>query len=122
MSYCRWSTNDFQCDLYCYEDCSGGWTTHVAGLKRSPDWVKAPDTKDVKTLEIWHQKSYVPIGKPYDGKSFNDPTLEDFKARLLSLREVGYIFPDRVLDLVDEEITDAAKIADDESHEDDWAI
>jgi len=30
MSYCRWSTDDFQCDLYCYGDCSGGFTTHVA--------------------------------------------------------------------------------------------
>ena len=27
MSYCRWSHNDS--DLYCYDDSSGGWTTHV---------------------------------------------------------------------------------------------
>jgi hypothetical protein len=30
MSYCRWSSNDFQCDVYVYEDVAGGWTTHVA--------------------------------------------------------------------------------------------
>src|SRR5687767_6611694 len=34
MSYCRWSTDDFQCDLYCYEDVSGGFTTHVAGRRK----------------------------------------------------------------------------------------
>ena len=27
MSYCRWSRDGS--DLYCYEDASGGWTTHV---------------------------------------------------------------------------------------------
>lgn len=26
MSYCRWSTDDFKCDLYIYEDVAGGWT------------------------------------------------------------------------------------------------
>ena len=34
MSYCRWSTDDFQCDLYIYEDCNGGWTCLVAGRRR----------------------------------------------------------------------------------------
>lgn len=33
MSYCRWSSNNFQCDVYVYADCNGGWTTHVAGNK-----------------------------------------------------------------------------------------
>lgn len=26
MSYCRWSDDS---DVYVYEDCRGGWTTHV---------------------------------------------------------------------------------------------
>ncbi len=33
MSYCRWSSDNTNCDLYCYEDCSGGFTTHVAGFR-----------------------------------------------------------------------------------------
>lgn len=38
MSYCRWSTNFGQCDVYVYEDVHGGWRTHVAGrrLKHLP--------------------------------------------------------------------------------------
>lgn len=31
MSYCRFSSMNFMCDVYVYEDCYGGWTTHVAG-------------------------------------------------------------------------------------------
>ena len=30
MSYCRFSSMNWMCDVYVYEDCSGGWTTHVA--------------------------------------------------------------------------------------------
>lgn len=34
MSYCRWSSMNWRCDAYVYEDCGGGWTTHVAGRRR----------------------------------------------------------------------------------------
>lgn len=51
MSYCRWSSDFGECDVYVYEDVSGGWTTHVAGRKlkkKVPDEVKAmyPETGD----------------------------------------------------------------------------
>jgi hypothetical protein len=72
MAFCRWS-ND--CDVYCYEDSSGGFTTHVSGRKD-------------------------------DGKiqNFNDPDLRSFLARLRSLREAGYRFPDDVIAEVESEI------------------
>lgn len=44
MSYCRWSSDHFECDAYVYEDVSGGWTTHVAGRRRKtklPDSIKS---------------------------------------------------------------------------------
>jgi hypothetical protein len=44
MSYCRWSSDHFECDVYVYADVSGGWTTHVAGRRRKhrvPDDIKA---------------------------------------------------------------------------------
>lgn len=34
MSYCRWSSMNWRCDVYVYEDVGGGWTTHVAGRRR----------------------------------------------------------------------------------------
>ena len=37
MSYCRWSSDNFQCDVYCYADVSGGYTTHVKDGKTYND-------------------------------------------------------------------------------------
>ena len=56
MSYCRWSSDHFECDVYVYEDCSGGWTTHVAGRRRKnklPDEIKAmyPSRDDEEWVE-----------------------------------------------------------------------
>ena len=34
MSYCRWSSMNWRCDVYVYDDVAGGWTTHVAGRRR----------------------------------------------------------------------------------------
>jgi hypothetical protein len=48
----------------------------------------------------------VPLDGPYAGQSFNDPTLEAFKARLLLLRDAGYHFPDYVIERIDAEIAE----------------
>lgn len=123
MSYCRWSSDNWQCDLYCYEDCSGGWTTHVASRRRVGD---IPDDRMQDFLEmkitaeeyIENHKAQmeavgnselVCIGLPHDGETFNDATLEQFKARLLLLRSIGYRFPDYVLERVEEEITQSVR-------------
>ena len=34
MSYCRWSSMDFKCDLYVYEHVGGFWQAHVATRRR----------------------------------------------------------------------------------------
>ncbi len=33
MSYCRFSSMNMMCDVYVYQDCRGGWTTHVANAR-----------------------------------------------------------------------------------------
>lgn len=119
MSYCRWSSDDWKCDLYCYEDFMGGWTTHVAGRKAIgvPKELPFPygRPEDKQAIQNWvksHQEvmeylktaEYRTITLPHAGETFNDATLGDFKARLLQLRWLGYNFPDYVLEAVDEEI------------------
>ncbi len=118
MSYCRWSTDDFQCDLYCYEDANGGWITHVAGNRPigdipQVDWSLLRDDEASQAEWVRQSKAQsewlcgaerAPIGLPYDGQSFSDPTLEDFRTRLTMLRKAGYRFPDSVLADVSEEI------------------
>lgn len=116
MSYCRFSSDNFRCDLYCYESCYGGWITHVAGNRIIGDLPSMPTSQEIlddpkrATLQLNAHLNAVrgatrePIGGPCDGETFNDPTLEDFLRRLVSLREMGYRFPDGVLEAVREEI------------------
>ena len=113
MSYCRWSSNDWQCDIYAYEDVMGGYTIHVASNRIVGDIPKADHIKDIRLWIEAHKKQMdwldkndkrEKIGLPYDGESFSEPTLEDFKNRLLELRNIGYKFPDYVLETIDEEM------------------
>ena len=135
MSYCRWSSDDFACDVYCYEDVSGGYTTHVAGNKAIIDRSTLPDCpempprgSDEATVKAWAEKYVVrhkalmalmenakrkPIGLSHDGESFNDPDLESFLERLLALKTIGYNVPDWVIESVREEIADAMLAARD---------
>lgn len=112
MSLCRFSSNNFGCDLYCYYDCDGGITTHVARNRVLGDIPKVPSLATVSNEE-WlaahqAQMSFIDtaerahIGLPEDGESFNNPDLESFKSRLTYLRELGYVFPDYLFD-ADEE-------------------
>lgn len=126
MSYCRWSSMDFKCDLYCYEHVDGTWTTHVAGNKVvSPIFPDAPWALLTKGGRIgmfiwrhWHNLHMFTvrrgirrdIGLKYDGETFKDDSPEAFKETLLMLRAEGYKFPDYVLEAVDEEIAGRATI------------
>lgn len=114
MSYCRWSSDNWKCDLYCYADVSGGYTTHVAGRKRVghipdvPDILTTPSdewTKAYKTqMAALKSTKLIDIGLPYDGMSFNDDDLESFLDRVNCLKEAGYRVPMYVLEDIEEEI------------------
>jgi len=127
MSYCRWSSDDFQCDLYCYEDCTGGWTTHVARNKLVPKeplppkiaWKKGAGKKAAdawvarhnRVNEILKKARRVNLKLPLAGESFNDPTLEKFLERVISLRAIGYRCPDSLIEIIFEEIKEAEATA-----------
>ena len=34
MSYCRFSSMNWMCDVYVYADVNGGWSTHIAGRRK----------------------------------------------------------------------------------------
>lgn len=116
MSYCRWSSDDFKCDLYIYEDTSGGFTTHVAGRKHTGDIPTVP-TFGTVTMQEWteaNQKQsdwlvkadYKEIDLPYAGETFNDETLEDLLLRVENLISLGYRVPKYVIQTIKEEIID----------------
>lgn len=116
MAFCRWSSMNWRCDLYCYEDVAGGFTTHVAGNRVVGDIPEEPDLSLLRTastdwlgkhravMEFLATAERTPITLPHAGETFNDYTLAAFKERLLYLRGLGYLFPDDVLSEIDEEI------------------
>jgi hypothetical protein len=60
MSYCRWSSDFFECDVYVYANVSGAWTTHVAGRRFKhivPDELKNayPKQSDPQWVEKYMQ-------------------------------------------------------------------
>ncbi len=113
MSYCRWSSDNWQCDLYCYE-AYDGIVIHVASnrvdikLPELPEWTEESSDEWFKVhqeqMKLLDDCKRVDIGLEYDGESFVRLDLEEFRDKLIELREIGYIFPDYVLDGVREEI------------------
>lgn len=109
MSFCRWSSMDFTCDLYCYES-SEGFVTHVASSRvigdiPKLDWSFLLNPKSEEEMEKFlksqeEQFKFLDtakrefIGLPSDGMTFVDETEENFLNRLEMLREQGYNFPE----------------------------
>lgn len=114
MSYCRWSSDDFACDIYAYE-ADNGFTIHIAGNRILGDVPKMLPIDHEDWLSAYRaQHEFLATAQretitlPHAGETFVCDDLEDFKARLLMLREIGYNFPDYVLDEIDAEMKDEA--------------
>lgn len=115
MAYCRFSTDDFKCDIYCYEDVSGGYTTHVAGMRYvHKDPLPSPVVLNSDNVGEWFDRykkvqqmigmaDHVEIGLPYDGETFNDPDVESFIERIRMLKKAGYNVPDDIEDRIRED-------------------
>lgn len=118
MSYCRFSCDDFQCDLYVYESVYGGFVTHVAGNRvvfQEPLPAPVPFTED--HLDAWlerHQKVMAMmetvtrerITLPFAGETFGDDTLEGLIARLAELKALGYRYPSHVDEVLAAELAE----------------
>jgi len=115
MSYCRWSSDNWKCDIYAYEHYQGWYQIHIAGnriIGEVPEYSFTDPTEKMmadykKQTDFMENAKREPIGLPHDGDSFQEPDLESFKQRLLELREIGYKFPDYVLETIDEEMKEA---------------
>lgn len=133
MSYCRFSSDNWRSDVYCYAS-NNGYTTHVAGSRIAGnmpivEWPKLGrtyppntpladmdphDQDEVLRFAEQHKMQmafidcakHVPIDLPHAGDSFDDPDLESFRDRLLMLRELGYSVPQYVFDDIAEEIAE----------------
>lgn len=118
MSYCRFSSDNWRSDIYCFEHYEGYFATYVAANRVVGDipevpcidgtpveeWVAA-NRAQMEWLETCQREA---IGLPHDGEAFQDPDLPSFLARLEHLKAVGYHLPDWVLDNVRAEIAEAS--------------
>lgn len=86
MSHCRWSTDDFGCDLYVYQ-AGQAWMVHVASNRVIPaepfpppvdvdgdvdpsGWLEAWTERNRKVLTIVDRSARERIHGPYDGAMF----------------------------------------------------
>lgn len=113
MSYCRWSSDNFNCDLYCFEHCGGWYQTYTAGSRhrawlRVFNWLtdKRLRYQDgthafrVERFQTWrwpHWLTHKPIRLPNAAKAFEDPTEEAMFARILALHREGFRVPKELL-------------------------
>lgn len=116
MSYCRWSSDDFRSDVYCYHDMSGHWVIHVAGMRHQIDpalfppesppydpdhsetWARLYVDRHQRVMELIRLAPTIPIGGPHDGVSFYLDTPGEAADKLYELSAEGYHVPDAVID------------------------
>jgi len=118
VAYCRWSSANWRCDVYCYASVSGFWVTHVANNRVVGEIPNAGAWDDYIAGRIDAEQFVAchrvqmdwlataprePIGLPHDGESFDDPGPAEMRARLVELRALGYCIPDHVFDDLAEE-------------------
>ena len=118
MSYCRWSSDNFKCDLYCYKDVNGGYTIHVASYRwrmwyRLLHWLTDKRYKNLDgfrqsrrgfDLFSWpHWITHKKINLPYDDDTFRDKSIKDFYRHVRGLKKLGYKVPNKVIDIIKKE-------------------
>ena len=116
MSYCRFSSHNWQCDLYAYESTEG-WTTHVASSRYARPVPELPSLIDSNDNAEWlaayqrqqeylDQCEWVAIGLPHDGQTFVDETYADFVGRVEQLVALGYRVPPGFVDELKRELSE----------------
>ena len=115
MSFCRWSSDDFRCDVYAYKS-DAGFIVHVAKSMVLGDIPRVPFILDVENdvflkaykaqhefLETAERKN---IGLPHDGETFQYDSLPEMLGGLRDLKNKGYRIPDWVFKEILREITE----------------
>ena len=108
MSHCRWSTDDFQCDVYVYESAEG-FVISVASNRvvyeeplPEPVPMRADNVGDwmargLRVSEIMSRSRKEPLGLPYDGQTFVEDDPGQCADRLQQLADAGYRVPASVI-------------------------
>lgn len=119
MSFCRWSTDDYLCDLYIYADVNGGYTIHVGShrpvykqplpepIEPNAETIDAYMERRAVVMRMLDEAEWVPIGLPFDSETFREDTGAAAADRVRDLLAMGYRCPDHVERLLREDGDDA---------------
>lgn len=113
MSYCRFSSDYFNCDLYIYEDITGSYAMHIAGSRYVFDRTPIKPTKTVEDFVNNHgyvmtalrTADVVEIKLPYAGESFYFAELSQVIEKVKELQALGYVVPSNIIPSMEEEIS-----------------
>lgn len=119
MSYCRWSDQQFECDIYAFAHMQGTYEVWVASQRHTspapkptvpPFPVKGTEQQIEEWIEAENQfdkwmdgATLVPIGLPHDGAMFSFATPAEAAEKMEELRSVGYNVPQYAIDALREE-------------------
>lgn len=118
MAFCRFSDDDYRCEVYIYESDEGDYVVHVAGQRvqwdppkpnpYDPEQIRKLSDKKVLEAEKRYQHLLRSAPKekielPFAGRSFREEEIEAVIVRVQLLKELGYRIPDWVLEALDEE-------------------
>jgi hypothetical protein len=125
MSYCRWSSDNFNCDLYCFEHCGGWWQTYVASSRqrvwfRMFHWITDKRIHSIRgkyamripRFQTWHWPHWLthkPIRHPLAGAAYEDPTEADMFERIWKLNQQGFKVPQHLLTEINEKPTNGVR-------------
>ncbi len=112
MSLCRWSSQNWMCDLYVYHHYLGFVSVNVAAnrivgdipqepLLSDPDWV----VKHRAVMAFLKDAKRESIGLKYAGETHDFPDPKEAANFLKELRELGYKFPDDVIEDLNNDAT-----------------
>jgi len=120
MSYCRWSSDDFQCDIYCYAHCDGGYRIHVATNRVDPLPLPPLDENasteafvehHMKVMELMKTAEHKRIGLSCDGETYHEQTARGAAEQLKRLKGIGYNVPQYAIDSLLEDAVEEEKDA-----------
>ena len=110
MSYCRWSSDDWKCDIYCYE-AEEGYMIHVAAGRiigeapklcfDNPEELLESYQKQMKWLDSAKREV---INLEYAGETMSFDTPQETADMLLKLKNIGYNVPEYAIETLLEEV------------------
>ena len=112
MSYCRFSSDNFGCDVYIYGS-QYGYELHIAGNRVIGDVPKLTDLLGNPEEFLKSHKAQMDfldtakrerIKLPYSGESFTFSEPIDLLEKLKELKSLGYRIPKYVFEEIEEEI------------------